>query len=84
MRENKYHYLLKGKKLVGKPVECRVESPWFRGSRRFKNTAQGILLEETFNIKTRRVPVSDLIGKEFAKFQKSLLNCLETTAVLFK
>lgn len=80
----KFEQLLPKVSLVGKNVSCKVDSPWFQGSRTIQDTPSGIQVLEEYVVKKNKISNADLQSKEYAEFQTNVYSCFGDTALVYK
>lgn len=71
--------------LVGKDLShCKVNSPWFDGSRTIKDTPAGIQVVEEYVVKKHKISNTELQSKAYAEFQTKIYSCFGDTALVYK
>lgn len=81
----RYEALLPKASLVGSEFSnCSVDSPWFKGSRKIKDTPEGIRVIDELVVKKDKITNAELKSKEYSDFQNSLYTCFGNTALVYK
>ena len=70
--------------LVGFESACRVDSPWFTGTRNVSNTPNGIEVTDDLIVKKNKILNAELKSDEYAKFQGEVFSCFGNTALVYK
>ncbi len=70
--------------LVGSESACRVDSPWFTGTRNVSNTPNGIEVTDDLIVKKNKILNAELKSDEYAKFQGEVFSCFGNTALVYK
>lgn len=63
---------------------CQVESPWFKGSRKITNTAEGIQIVDELVVEKDKILNKDLKSAEYLQLQNKVFSCFGDTALVYK
>ena len=76
--------LLSQTSLIGTEAACRVDSPWFAGTRNVSNTLKGIEVTDELVVKKNKILNTELKSDKYAKFQEEVFSCFGDTALVYK
>ncbi len=72
------------RKVGNENLDCSIESPWAKFSRRVRATPRGVSITDRVESLRKLIPVADHRSPEFAAFQKRVKDCFYRAAVVLQ